>query len=61
MSEQDLELYLKRIDEGLSESGKKLLKEYALRDEALVESDENGNVVCVPARDILAEHPELRM
>lgn len=52
---------MKIIDEGLSESRKKLLKEYALRDEALVESDENGNVVCVPARDILAEHPELRM
>lgn len=52
---------MKKIDEGLSESRKKLLKEYALHDEALVESDENGNVVYVPARDILAEHPELRM
>lgn len=61
MSEQDLELYLKKIDEGLSKSRKKLLKEYALHDEALVESDEDGNVVYVPARDILAEHPELRM
>ena len=61
MSDKELELYLEKLDEGLAESRKKLLNEYALYNECLVEGDGKGNVVHVSARDILAKHPELRM
>ena len=61
MSDKELELYLERIDAGLMESRKKLLNEYAMRGDSLVESDDEGNVVHVPAKEILDRHPELRM
>ena len=61
MSDKDLELYLSKIEEGLEESRKKVINDYALHDDSLVVSDGHGNVVHVPARDILAKHPELRL
>ncbi len=59
MSEIEVEEYLRKIDEGLKESRKKLLHEYALRDDSLVVGDTEGNVLHVPAKEILAQHPEL--
>lgn len=61
MSDKDLKSFIAKIEEGLAESRKKLLNEYALHDDSLVESDNEGNIVHVPARDILGHHPELRL
>lgn len=59
MSEIEVEEYLQKIDKGLEESRKKLLHDYALHDDSLVVGDMNGNVLHVPAKEILAQHPNL--
>lgn len=61
MSDKELEVYIDAIEEGLKESHKKLLHDYALHNDSLIVGDGNGNVVHVPAREILERHPELRM
>ncbi len=59
MGKTEVEEYLRRIDEGLKESRKELLRDYALHDDSLVVGDTEGNVLHVPAKKILALHPEL--
>lgn len=59
MGEKEIEEYLRKIDEGLQDSRKKLLHDYALHDDSLVVGDLEGNVLHVPAKKILAQHPEL--
>ncbi len=61
MEEIEVEEYLRKIDEGLKECSKKLLNDYALHDDFLVVGDEEGNILHVPAKEILAQHPELAM
>ena len=59
MNDIELDDFLKKIETGLQESRKQLLNEYALRNDSLVVGDDNGNVLEVPAKEILARHPEL--
>ena len=59
MSDLELDDFLQKIESGLQESCKQLLNEYALRNDSLVIGDDNGNVMEVPAKEILAKHPEL--
>ncbi len=61
MSDKELEVYIAAIEAGLKESHKKLLNDYALHDDSLIVGDGNGNVIHVPAKEILDRHPELRM
>ncbi len=61
MGTTEIEEYLQRIDEGLKESSKELLHDYALHDDSLVVGDMEGNVLHVPAKKILSQHPELAM
>lgn len=59
MNEIEVEEYLRKIDEGLKETTKKLLHDYALHNDSLVVGDTEGNVLHVPAKEILTQHPEL--
>lgn len=59
MSDIEIKEYLDKIEAGLQESRKQLLKEYALHDDSVVVGDGHGNVMDVPAKEILAKHPEL--
>lgn len=59
MNDIELDDFLKKIETGLQESRKQLLNEYALRNDSLVVGDDNGNVLEVPAKEILARHSEL--
>lgn len=59
MNDIELDDSLKKIETGLQESRKQLLNEYALRNDSLVVGDDNGNVLEVPAKEILSKHPEL--
>lgn len=59
MNDIELDDFLKKIETGLQESRKQLLNEYALRNDSLVVGDDNGNVLEVPAKEILARYPEL--
>lgn len=59
MNDIELDDFLKKIETGLQESRKRLLNEYALRNDSLVVGDDNGNVLEVLAKEILSKHPEL--
>ena len=59
MSDREVEDYLLKIQDGLQESRKQLLQEYALHDESIVVGDGQGNVLDVSAKQVLAQHPEL--
>lgn len=61
MNDEELEEYLSKIQDGLKESRKLLLQEYALHDDSIVVGDDQGNVHDIPAREVLAQHPELCM
>ncbi len=61
MEEKEAEEFVKLIDEGLYESQKRMLKEHALHDSSIVISDGNGGVKYVSAKEILQQHPELRL
>ncbi len=58
MSNKDLEVYIRNLDEGLFEAEKKMLLEKAAHNETVVNADLQGNISYVPAKDILAQHPE---
>ncbi|MDO5527006.1 MAG: hypothetical protein Q4F85_13090 [Prevotella sp.] len=61
MEEKEAEEFVKLIDEGLYESQKMMLKEHAMRNSSIVVSDGNGGVKYVSAKEILEQHPELRV
>jgi hypothetical protein len=61
MTEEYVEEFLKKVEDGLLEAQKKMLHEYALHDDSVVIGDADGNVLHVPAKEILEKHPELRM
>lgn len=56
MSNKEIEAYLKTIEEGFIESERILLKEKAAKNEPVINCDENGNIVRIPAEDIIARH-----
>lgn len=56
MSNKEIEAYLKTIEEGFIESERILLKEKAAKNEPVINCDENGNIVRIPAKDIIARH-----
>ncbi|EFC74141.1 MULTISPECIES: hypothetical protein [Prevotella] len=56
MSNKEIEAYLKTIEEGFIESERILLKEKAAKNEPVINCDENGNIVSIPAKDIIARH-----
>ncbi len=56
MSNKEIEAYLKTIEEGLIESERILLKEKAANNESVINCDENGDIVSIPAKDIIAKN-----
>lgn len=60
MSEEEIEEFLKKVEEGLLESQKKMLKEKALHGDCVVVSDGHGGVLHMPAEEVLRQYPELR-
>ena len=56
MSNKEIEAYLKTIEEGLIESERILLKEKAANNESVINCDENGDIVRIPAKDIIAKN-----
>ena len=60
MSNKEIESYLKTLDEGLAEAEKNMLQEKASRDETVVNCQEDGTIVYVPAKDIIASYPQFQ-
>ena len=56
MSNKEIEAYLKTMEEGLIESERILLKEKAANNESVINCDENGDIVSIPAKDIIAKN-----
>ena len=56
MSNKEIEAYLKTIEEGFIESERILLKEKASNNESVINCDENGKIVSIPAKDIIARN-----
>ena len=56
MSNKEIEAYLKTIEEGFIESERILLKEKAANNESVINCDENGDIVSIPAKDIIAKN-----
>ena len=56
MSNKEIAAYLKTIEEGLIESERILLKEKAANNESVINCDENGDIVNIPAKDIIAKN-----
>lgn len=59
MNDKEIEEYLRKIEEGLEEAQNKMLQEYALHDDDLVIGDSNGNVLHVPAKQLLRQAAKL--
>lgn len=60
MSNKEIESYLKILDEGLVEAEKIMLQEKASRGETVVNSNEDGTIVYIPAKDIIAAYPQFQ-
>ena len=60
MSNKEIELYLKTLDEGLAEAEKTMLQEKASRGESVVNCKEDGTIVYIPAKDIIASYPQFQ-
>lgn len=56
MTEKEVEEYIKKLDEALAESERIMLEEKAARGEDVVNGDGKGNVVRIPAAQVLASH-----
>lgn len=61
MSEQEIKEFVAKLNEGLLEAHKKMLKEKALHDQDIVVDDGNGGILHIPAKQVLEQHPELKM
>lgn len=55
MSEQEIEDFLNKVEEGLAEAQHNMLVEKALHNQSVVISDGNGHVVTVPAKTLLCQ------
>ncbi|ERK01402.1 hypothetical protein [Hoylesella pleuritidis] len=56
MSDKEIELYLKTLDEGLKAAERQMLEEETLYNESVTIRDENNQIVNIPAKDLLAKH-----
>lgn len=61
MSEQEVEEFLETVEKGLLESQQAMLREKALHDQCVVVADGHGGILRMSAREVLRQHPELRM
>jgi hypothetical protein len=53
MSNQEVESFIKTLDEGLAEAEQKMLRDKASRNEPIIYADDDGNIKRVPAKDVL--------
>ena len=53
MSNQEVESFIKTLDEGLAEAEQQMLRDKASRNEPLVCADNDGNIKRVSAKDVL--------
>lgn len=53
MDEKDIEIFLEKVDASLAEAQHNMLVEKALHDRNIVVVDEQGNIVHVPAKQLL--------
>lgn len=58
MAEQEVKIFTEKLRCGLLLAEKRLLQERAARGETVILSDEQGNPIAVPAKDIIAAHRE---
>ena len=56
MSEREIEDFINKVDAGLAEAQHNMLVEKALHNQCVVIADEQGNVLHVPAKELLSEH-----
>lgn len=56
MSDKEIELYLKTLDEGLKAAKRQMLEEETLYNESVTIRDENNQIVNIPTKDLLAKH-----
>lgn len=56
MSDKEIELYLKTLDEGLKAAKRQMLEEKTLYNESVTIRDENNQIVNIPAKDLLAKN-----
>lgn len=56
MSDKEIELYLKTLDEGLKAAKRQMLEEETLYNESVTIRDENNQIVNIPAKDLPAKH-----
>lgn len=55
MSEKEIEDFLQKVESGLVEARHNMLVEKALHNRSVVIADKDGNIVHVPAKQLLAE------
>ncbi len=55
MSEKEIKDFLDKVDIGIREAQHNMLVEKALRNESVFISDGNGGVLCVSAKQLLAD------
>lgn len=60
MSEAEIKELIDKLNAGLLEAQKQMLKEKALHDQDIVVADAEGGVLHIPAKQVPEAHPELR-
>ena len=55
MNEREIEEFLQKVESGLAEAQHNMLVEKALHNRSVVIADKHGNIVHVPAKQLLAE------
>lgn len=55
MSDKEIELHLKTLNEGLKAAERQMLEEETLYNESVTIRDENNQIVNIPAKDLLAK------
>ena len=58
MSDKEVNEFTEKLRNGLLLAEKQLLQERAARGETVILSDDHGNPIAVPARDIIAANKE---
>lgn len=58
MLDKEIKNYLDTLNQGLAEAEKKMLQEKAARNEEVVNCDETGEIVRIPAKQIISEHSQ---
>lgn len=56
MNEAEAERFIQTVEQGLRESHIKMLKEKALHNQTVVIADKQGNIVKVPASELLKQY-----